>query len=228
MNKAALVIADPESEHVVRTVLEAAGYACTPFASTAALLRGLRRNDHSLVVVDIDTREASWQAVLDRRNNWLHSALAVILVGSADMGTAAMALDAGADDFVAKPVGSAEFRARLHLATRRQREPSAAQQVSCAGCVVDLATSSLKSERSQVGLTAREMAIAQLMFEQAGRMVSRRRLAMDVWGCDEELTGRSIEQHIYQLRRKLRRCVGDALALRGVYGSGYRLDVVAR
>jgi DNA-binding winged helix-turn-helix (wHTH) protein len=57
--------------------------------------------------------------------------------------------------------------------------------------------------------------------------VTRARLAQDVWGTDAGITGRSIEQHIYQLRRKLKRCAGEALALRGVYGSGYRIDAAA-
>jgi DNA-binding winged helix-turn-helix (wHTH) protein len=40
------------------------------------------------------------------------------------------------------------------------------------------------------------------------------------------MSSHTIEQHIYQLRRKLKRCVGEAIALRGVYGSGYRMDVM--
>lgn len=226
MNTAALVIGEKESDLVVRTALECAGHACTPFASTAALLRGIKRDEHVLILLDIDDPAADWQAVLDWRRNWLNPGVPVILMGRCAAGSAAMALEAGADDFVAKPIRGPELLARIQAATRRRREGTAAPQVARAGCTVDCRTRSLTSQRSRVELTARELAVAQVMFEHAGQLVSRRRLAQTVWSSNEELTGRSIEQHIYQLRRKIRLCVGDALALRGVYGSGYRLDVV--
>jgi DNA-binding response OmpR family regulator len=226
LNRAALVIGEKESDLVVRTALECAGHQCTAFASTTALLRGIKRDDHSLIVLDIDDPAVEWQAVLDWRRNWLNPGVPVLLVGAAAPGVAAQTLDAGADDFVIKPVRGAELLARIQAATRRRSHRTQTPQVAQAGCTLDRSTSSLNSPRSRVGLTARELAVAQLMFEHAGQLVSRRRLASAVWSGDEELTGRSIEQHIYQLRRKIKLCVGDALALRGVYGSGYRLDVV--
>jgi DNA-binding response OmpR family regulator len=226
LNRAALVIGEKESDLVVRTALECSGHQCTPFVSTTALLRGLKRDDHTLIILDIDDPATDWQAVLDWRRNWLNPGVPVLLIGAATPGLAAMALDAGADDILIKPVRGAELLARIQAALRRRQEGAPPPQVAQAGCTLDRSTSSLSSPRSRVELTARELAVAQLMFEHAGQLVSRRRLARAVWSCDEELTGRSIEQHIYQLRRKLKRCVGDALALRGVYGSGYRLDVV--
>ena len=225
MNTAALVIGEKESDLVVRTALECAGHACAPFASTAALLRGIKRDEHVLILLDIDDPAADWQAVLDWRRNWLNPGVPVILMGRCVPGTAAAALEAGADYFVTKPIRGPELLARIQAAMRRRDGP-ASPQVARAGCTVDCRTRSLTSQRSRVELTARELAVAQVMFEHAGQLVSRRRLAQTVWSSDEELTGRSIEQHIYQLRRKIRLCVGDALALRGVYGGGYRLDVV--
>ena len=85
-------------------------------------------------------------------------------------------------------------------------------------------TTSLVSESAKVPLTAREYRVARLLFENAGAMVSCDKFAEDVWGLSKELSKRSIEQHIYQLRRKLRACVGDAIVLRSIYGGGYRLE----
>jgi DNA-binding response OmpR family regulator len=65
-----------------------------------------------------------------------------------------------------------------------------------------------------------------MMFTHVPSVVSRRRLANDIWCCDEDLASRSIEQHMYQLRRKLRLCAGGAIVLRCIYGTGYRIDVV--
>ncbi|AKJ27806.1 response regulator transcription factor [Caldimonas brevitalea] len=225
---AALVIEEKQSHLIVSTALECAGYHCTDFTSTAALLRGLKRDDHAVVVVDMDHPAAQAGEVLDWRRNWLNPGVVVILLGSGTDASSgvAQALDAGADDFVAKPVRGPELLARLQAARRRAAARPEAQPLGLAGCLVDRNSCSLQSSRGRVELTAREMAVAQLLFESAGEVVTRQRLARHVWGCDCELIGRSIEQHIYQLRRKLKRCIGEAVALRGVYGCGYRLDAV--
>jgi DNA-binding response OmpR family regulator len=227
MNTVAMVIGEKESDLVVRTALECASHQCAHFVSTATLLRGIKRDEHVLILLDIDDPGVDWQAVLDWRRNWLNPGVPVILLGQGHTINAATALQAGADDFVTKPVRGPELLARIQAATRRRTEQQTTASVMAhAGCTVDSRARCLTSQRSRVELTARELAVAQVMFEHAGQLVSRRRLAQTVWSSDEELTGRSIEQHIYQLRRKIRLCVGDALALRGVYGSGYRLDVV--
>lgn len=224
MNKAALLIEDKETQLVVRTALECAGFHCETYASTATLLRGIKRDDHGLVVVDVDDALADCAALVDWRRSWLNPEVTLVALGRADPLAAAQVLNAGVDDFVAKPVRGAELLARIGAATRRRQPAPAAQGPSLAGCSIDRAACAIVSPSQRVGLTARELALAQLLFENAGQLVTRARLAQDVWGSDAGLTGRSIEQHIYQLRRKLKRCAGEALALRGVYGSGYRID----
>jgi DNA-binding response OmpR family regulator len=227
VNKAAIVTEDKDTQLVVRTALECAGFDCEIYASSSALLRVIKRDDHSVVVADIDSAGVDCQALLEWRRNWLNPAVTVIAVGRGDPKAAAAALDAGVDDFVARPVRGAELLARVAAAGRRRTSaPRQEETLAVAGCVIDRAGSAIASARGRVELTARELAIAQILFANVNRVVTRARISHDVWGADEELTGRSIEQHIYQLRRKLRRCAGSVLALRGVYGSGYRLDVV--
>jgi DNA-binding response OmpR family regulator len=221
-----MLVEDGTAAAAVRLALETAGLLCAPFTSTLALLRGLNRDDHALVVLDIDARSTDWRGVVERRRNWLNAKMPVLLVGEPRPGAAAKALETGADDFVAKPFAGGELTARVQAVLRRRA--AGAQATQLADCRLDSATRSLVSPRARMQLTAREMAIAQILFGHAGQLVSRRRLALEVWGSDEDLTGRSIEQHVYQLRRKLRLCAGEALSLSGVYGSGYRLDVVER
>ena len=224
MNKAALLIEDKDTQLVVRTALECAGFHCEVYASTGTLLRGIKRDDHGLIVVDVDDPATDCAALVDWRRNWLNPEVTLVALGRTDPLTAARVLNAGVDDFVAKPVRGAELLARIGAAARRRVPAPAETGPSLAGCSIDRGASAIVSRSQRVGLTARELALAQLLFENAGQLVTRARLAQDVWGTDAGITGRSIEQHIYQLRRKLKRCAGEALALRGVYGSGYRID----
>jgi len=225
LKKAALLIEDKDTALIVRTALECGGYQCESHASMVPLLRAVRRDDHAAIVVDASDPGVDCGALLAWRRNWLGAEVAVIALGPDDAVCAARNLDLGVDDFVAKPVRGAEFLARLGAALRRQRPIERRQGPSVGGCRIDRAASAIVSPSTRVALTARELALAQLLFENAGQVVTRARLARDVWGQDAELSARSIEQHIYQLRRKLKRCAGEALALRGVYGSGYRIEV---
>ena len=227
MKKAALLIEDKDAALVVRTALECAGFACEMHAAMAPMLRSLRRDEHAAIVVDVSAPAVDSAAILGWRREWLGAEVALIAIGADDGQSAMRELDRGVDDFVAKPVRGAELLARLRAALRRGRlaPPPSSPGPSFAGCSVDRAASAIVSASTRVTLTARELALAQLLFENAGQLVTRTRLARDVWGQNVELTSRSIEQHIYQLRRKIKRCAGEALALRGVYGSGYRIDV---
>ena len=225
LNKAALLIEDKDTHLVVRTALECAGFLCDTYPGTIPLLRAIKREDHGVIVADLDAPQADCQSLLTWRTNWLNPAVTVIAVGDDDPLAAARALDAGVDDFVAKPVRGAELLARLGAAMRRRRPAAPSAGLTVAGCRLDCATSAIVSSSTRVTLTARELALAQLLFENAGHLVTRERLARDVWGLNTDLISRTIEQHVYQLRRKLKRCAGESLALRGVYGSGYRIDV---
>jgi DNA-binding response OmpR family regulator len=224
LDNAAMVVNDREISLVVRTALECAGFGCAEFNSTLSLLRGIKGDDLRLIVLDIDA-EADWRCILEWRRNWLNPAVVVIAIGSADTGTTVDALEAGADDYVAKPVRGAELVARIHAAQRRRDEPTASGSVSLAGYTIDRDTCCLRTAGSHVSLTGRELALIQILFENVGKLVTRQRLATEVWGANADLSGRTIEQHVYQVRRKLRLCAGQALCVRSIYGCGYRLEL---
>lgn len=76
---------------------------------------------------------------------------------------------------------------------------------------------------TEVELTAREFALAWLLFSAPDMRVSRARIALQIWGSDETSAARSIEQHVYLLRNRLGLRGEHGLVLRAVYGGGYCL-----
>jgi DNA-binding response OmpR family regulator len=235
MDNAAMMVNDKDTGLVIRTALECAGFGTTQFDTTAALLRGIKRDDLRLIVIDVDGdsdgREpghaGDWHGVLEWRRNWLNPGVVVIAVGRGDTQATVRALEAGVDDYVAKPVRGAELLARINMAVRRRSDAAGSGAVELCGCTVDRETCSLRSARSKVALTSRELGVVQILFENVGRPVTRQRLAAEVWGGRPDLSSRTIEQHVYQIRRKLRLCVGKALNVRSIYGCGYQLDLAA-
>jgi DNA-binding response OmpR family regulator len=224
---AAVCVADQDARLVIRTALECAAFGVREFDGPVDLVRGVKREDVRVVVIDTDghtAAEADWRGVLRWRANWLNPNVVVVGVGSGDAQATRCAFEEGVDDYVVKPIRGAELVFRITTALRRGANVARTDDVQLGGCRVDRHNRCLRSDRAKVPLTGRELGVVQMLFENAGRPVTRQRLAAEVWSARVELTGRTIEQHIYQVRRKLRLCVGGALSLTSIYGCGYQLD----
>ena len=76
-----------------------------------------------------------------------------------------------------------------------------------------------------IRLTAREFATAWLLFSSAGAFLSRQQIASAVWGTEANVAERSIEQHVYKLRKKLGFGEATGVELKTVYARGYQLTV---
>ncbi|MGQ0504545.1 MAG: response regulator transcription factor [Myxococcaceae bacterium] len=126
-------------------------------------------------------------------------------------------LDAGADDFLAKPFAVAELRARVRALGRRGSLPRGVIY-AYEDVVLDFAGRSALRAGKVVAVTVKEWAILELLARRAGRIVSRMDLLEGVWGEASESASGSLEVLIARLRRKL----GPNL-IRTLRGEGYAL-----
>jgi DNA-binding winged helix-turn-helix (wHTH) protein len=78
----------------------------------------------------------------------------------------------------------------------------------------------------ELTLTPREFALAKILFAGVGRVVPLSSLSARVWGVSVELSKRTLEQHVYKLRRKLKECFREDVRIQAAYGIGYRLDLI--
>lgn len=134
-------------------------------------------------------------------------------------------LDAGADDYMAKPFSFEELQARLRALTRRSRPASdepGSEVLSFADLSLDLQTREVTRGGRRISLTRTEFALLQTFLENPRRVLERSWLLNEVWGFDFPTTANSLEVYIGYLRRKTEG-EGDPRLIHTVRGIGYVL-----
>jgi len=134
-------------------------------------------------------------------------------------------LDAGADDYMAKPFSFDELQARLRALTRRARpasEDEAAEVLTFADLSLDLQTREVLRANRRISLTRTEFALLQTFLENPRRVLDRSWLLNEVWGFDFPTTANSLEVYIGYLRRKTEG-EGESRLIHTVRGIGYVL-----
>lgn len=206
--------------------LAAHGVEVAAMPSIGAMLQALRRGEaQAALLEDADTRLIDWLAMLQLR---MGGVVPVIVMGGAGGSGMADALAHGATDYVEHTDRAEQLLIRLRARVGRSASP-AGQGMEVGPYALNSATSVVFRDGVEINLTAREFALAWVLFSNAGRVVSASCLAARVWGHPTDVCKRTLEQHVYRLRRKLS-CDGTDAAVRisAVYSVGYRLDLMTR
>lgn len=152
----------------------------------------------------------------------------VVLGGAVLEHDVVAALRAGADDFVRKPVSEDEFVARIAAQIRRHRRPAPAV-IEIGHLIIDVQMKEVMAAGNLVRLIPIEYQIVELLVQDIGVVIQRETIATLVWGRPiDEAVSRSLDMHIYRIRRKLRLHALSGLVLRSAYTLGYRLEYVSR
>ena len=138
-------------------------------------------------------------------------------------------LDAGADDYLAKPFALDELLARLRALLRRNAGAQAGdsgERLACAGIVLDTASYEVSCAGEPVTLTHTEHRLLELFLRNPGRVLHRDEIYDTVWGYDASLASNSLEVYVGYLRRKLAAATASTdgqSPIRTVRGVGYVL-----
>jgi DNA-binding response OmpR family regulator len=128
------------------------------------------------------------------------------------------ALEGGADDYVTKPFRFDELLARIRVRLRGERAPEETV-LTIDGAALDLRTRQVVVGDRVVDLSAREFALAEMLFRHPGHVLTREQLLSQVWGYDFDPGSNVVDVYVGYLRRKL-----GKKRITSVRGMGYRLE----
>jgi DNA-binding response OmpR family regulator len=196
----------------------------TRYRSLADLARHLDRQRHDVVLLASELDHVG--RFLACRQ--LEADAPVYILLSEDDGGAGLqrALDAGADDFVSTIAGLPQLETRIRVCVRRRAAAPPQETLHLGSYRLRWGDGSVECNGEAVALTHREFLLAWVLFSNEGRTISTRSLADSIWGTSVDVAKRTIEQHAYRLRSKLRLGPRSAVRLAAVYGRGYRLTHV--
>ena len=212
---------DDSIRDLVLYTLQSQGMEARGFPLPSAFWEAVAEHIPSLVLLDIMLPEEDGISVLKKlRSSARTSKLPVIMLTA--KGTEydkVLGLDAGADDYLAKPFGMMELLSRIRALLRRtQRE---ADIYRCGVLTVDQTRHTVTVNGREVILTQKEFEMLCLLLRNKGQVLSRERLIEDVWGYAFTGESRTVDVHVRTLRQKL----GEAGAyIETVRGYGYKIS----
>ena len=213
---------DPSMAASLRRGLEAEGYAVDVAADGDEAMWSASEHDFDVVVLDIMLpKRNGFQVVAELRRR--HNSVPVLMLTAKDgEWDQAEALDAGADDYLAKPFSYPVLLARLRALIRRSAG-RADPVIAVDDLRVDTASHRCWRGETPIELTAREFTLLEYLAVRAGTVVSKAELVSHVWDQARDPDTNVVEVYIGYLRRKIDAPFERPL-LQTVRGVGYRLS----
>ncbi|HKE41426.1 MAG TPA: response regulator transcription factor [Casimicrobiaceae bacterium] len=211
---------DPVLADGLRRTLRQSGYAVDWAKNGGEADAALGANDFDLLILDITLPKLSGLEVL-RRLRARNSRVPVLMLTALDSVTDRVrGLDAGADDYLAKPFQLAELEARARALTRRGLSGGPAL-MKHGSLIFDQVGRVAELCGERLELSARELSLLELFLQRAGRLVPKDQLVEHLCEWGEEVSANAIEVYVHRLRKKL---APGGVRISTVRGVGYCLE----
>ena len=197
------------------------GMEARGFDRPSAFWAGMEESVPSLVLLDIMLPEEDGMSVLKklRENPHTRKMPVIMLTAKSTEYDKVMGLDAGADDYIAKPFGMMELLSRIRALLRRTEAEDGVYR--CGELTVDPGRHTVTVAGQSVALTQKEFEVLCLLLKNRGQVLSREQLIENVWGYAFTGESRTVDVHVRTLRQKL----GTAgTYVETVRGYGYKIS----
>jgi DNA-binding response OmpR family regulator len=202
------------------------GYSADGAVDGASGLERLMRNTYDLAILDVMLPKLSGFDLLRRLREKGVRTPVIMLTAKGEEIDKVLGLELGADDYITKPFGLREFLARVKAVLRRNESGgggAASRRNSIGSLDVNFLTYSALRKGKPVEMTPKEFDVLKFLWEHGNQTVSRDQLLASVWGYDESISSRTVDNFILKLRQKIEENPADPKVIITVHGLGYKL-----
>ena len=216
-----LVEDDPDVGSMLTEALTHQGHVVDHVKSGADAIWRCGEQSYDIVILDVGLPDMSGIDVCARLRREDSVLPILMLTGQGTVPHRVQGLDAGADDYLPKPVSLAELEARLRALARRRSHP-VLPQLEAGDVVVDPAAREVRREGRLVELKGREYLLVELLVRRRGQVVGRDAIVSQLWESSSDVTDNALDVLVAAVRRKLDAPFPSPV-LHTVRGAGYRL-----
>jgi two-component system, OmpR family, KDP operon response regulator KdpE len=224
-----LVEDDAETRHQVASLLERHDYRVAEAADAASALGQFASAVPDLILLDLGLPDRDGLVVVERVRAAGTTPILVLSARDREVDKV-LALEAGADDYLAKPFGMAELQARISAVLRRATPAGAEQDgpgiIRIGDFELDPESHAVSIAGQHVHFTPLEFEVLRVLTEHTGQLVTYGRLLRAVWGTEYGDEAHYVHVYVGQIRRKIRRADPDGRLANLIVpepGVGYRV-----
>ncbi|MGC8461046.1 MAG: response regulator [Candidatus Dormibacteria bacterium] len=226
--KILIVEDDPMSREVVRLACSAQNHTLIEATTGPDGLTMAREQNPDLIILDVNLPGMSGLDVCRKLRSEGARVPIIMLTAKAETIDIVVGIELGADDYVTKPFEVRELIARVGAQLRRSElldNDQPKDKFEFPGLTIDLGRRQVYRDGEEIPLTLTEFNLLALLASRPGQVMSRAELLRKVWGYEVEIETRTVDAHVYRLRRKIEPDAEKPTYVHSVPGIGYRFTV---
>ena len=227
MSKILIVEDEPDMLRGLKDNLEFENYEVETARDGQAGLKKIVDHSYDLIILDVMMPKLSGLDVCKRARERGVATPIIMLTARGEEIDKVLGLELGADDYITKPFGVRELMARIKAVLRRtEGSPGGASDHMVLGPVsIDFGSYTATRDDKPLNLSPKEFDIMKFLWDHRNKTVPREDLLTQVWGYDESISSRTVDNSILKLRQKIEEDPALPKHIITIHGIGYKLVV---
>ncbi len=221
-----LVIEDePEMQRGLRDNLEFEGYSVLAVGDGKKGLETIRAKKFDLILLDVMLPGISGFDICKKIREEGITTPVILLTAKGEEVDKVLGLEFGADDYITKPFSLRELLARVKAVLRRtpSEKISAVKKITIGLLEIDIENYTALKKGKSIAMTSKEFEIIRYLWQHQQQVISRDDLLKHVWGYDESISSRTVDNFVVKLRKNIEKDPSHPKHIVTIHGTGYKL-----